>query len=262
MEQDGAVARRVQELVRVPARRAEGAGLGLAVADDAEDDEPGIVKGGAERVREGVAELSAFVDAAGRLGGDVAGDAARERELLEEKGEAFGVLRDVRVNLAVRALEVDVGHDAGAAVARAGDEDGVEVPILDDAVGVQVEKVEPGRGAPVPEKARFDVLEAEGLTEERIREEVDLPYGEVVRGAKVPVHVEEKLAAERSGHGGYVGRSPGRSRDKDVAMTRSVCRTMMASSSVRMTRTVQGLASVETTGAPASLRRGSSTTPR
>ncbi len=46
-----AVGRRVLELVRVPARR-ERAGLGLTVADDAGDDQVGVVERGAEGVRE------------------------------------------------------------------------------------------------------------------------------------------------------------------------------------------------------------------
>jgi hypothetical protein len=49
--QHGAVGRRVEELVAVPAG-GERAGLGLAVADDAGDDQVGIV----ERRAEGVAE--------------------------------------------------------------------------------------------------------------------------------------------------------------------------------------------------------------
>ena len=61
--QDRPVRRRVQELVRVPARR-ERPRLGLAVADDAQDEQVGVVERGAERVRERVAELAALVDRA------------------------------------------------------------------------------------------------------------------------------------------------------------------------------------------------------
>ena len=52
--QHGAVGPRVQELVRVPAG-GQRARLGLAVADDAGDDQVGVVEGGAERVDERVA---------------------------------------------------------------------------------------------------------------------------------------------------------------------------------------------------------------
>ena len=47
--QNGAVRHRVEELVRMPAGR-ERAGLSLAVADDAGDDQIGVVERGAEGV--------------------------------------------------------------------------------------------------------------------------------------------------------------------------------------------------------------------
>ena len=50
----------------------ERSGLGLAVADDAADEEIGVVERGAVGVGERVAELAALVDRAGRLGRDVA----------------------------------------------------------------------------------------------------------------------------------------------------------------------------------------------
>ena len=67
----------------MPARR-QRARLRLAVADDADDDEVGIVEGRAERVDERVAELAALVDRAGRLRSRMARDAAGERELPEQ----------------------------------------------------------------------------------------------------------------------------------------------------------------------------------
>ena len=58
-------------------------GLGLAVTDHAGNDQIGVVDG-AISVRQGVAELAALVDRAGRLGRHVARDAAGERELGDE----------------------------------------------------------------------------------------------------------------------------------------------------------------------------------
>src|SRR4029079_17121718 len=68
-----------------------------------------------------------------------------------------------------------------AAVPGTGDEYRVEVPLEDRAVHVRVEQVHAGRGAPAPEQPRLDVLEGQGLAQERIVEQVDLPDGEVVR---------------------------------------------------------------------------------
>ena len=75
--QHRAVARGVDELVRVPAR-GERRRLRLAIADDATGDEIRIVECRAVRMRERVAELTALVDGAGCFGRDVARNAARK----------------------------------------------------------------------------------------------------------------------------------------------------------------------------------------
>ena len=131
--EDGAVGDGVEEFVGVPGG-GERAGLGFAVADAAGDEEVGVVEGCAEGVGEGVAEFAAFVDGAGGLGGAVAADAAGEGELLEEFEEAGFVLRLVGVDLGVGAFEVGVGESGGCSVAGAGDVDGVEVVLFDEAI--------------------------------------------------------------------------------------------------------------------------------
>ena len=75
--QHAAVASRVEKLVAVPAG-GQRAGLRFAVADDAGDDQVRVVERGAVGVAQRVAELAAFVNAARRLRGDVAGNAAGE----------------------------------------------------------------------------------------------------------------------------------------------------------------------------------------
>ena len=125
-----AVARRVEELVRVPAA-GQRTGFGLAVADHAADEQIGVVEGRPVGVRQRVAELAALVDRAGRLRRGMAGDPAREGELAQQPAQALLVVADVRVDLAVGALEVDVGHQARAAVAGPGDIDHAEVALAD-----------------------------------------------------------------------------------------------------------------------------------
>ena len=196
--QHAAVAGRVQELVAVPARR-ERSGLGLAVADDARHDQVGIVEGRAEGVRERVAELAAFVDRAGRLGSHVAGDAAREAELLEQPPHPLLVLADVRIDLAVGPFEVGVRDQRRAAVPGADHVDHVQVVLLDHPVQVRVEEVQAGRGAPVSEQPRLDVLARERLAQQRVVEQVDLPDREVVRGAPERVDLAEVLCGEGGG---------------------------------------------------------------
>src|SRR4029450_9115556 len=111
--EDGAVAARIQELVCVPARR-QRSRLGFAVADDAGDEEIRIVEGRAVRVRKGVAELASLVNRAERLWRNMAGNASWKRELPEEDAQPGFVASDVRVDLAVRSLEVGVRDEPGA----------------------------------------------------------------------------------------------------------------------------------------------------
>ena len=68
--QHGPIVRRVEELVRVPAR-GQRAGLGLAVTHDAGDDQVRVVERRAIGVAQAVAQLAPLVDRARCLGSDV-----------------------------------------------------------------------------------------------------------------------------------------------------------------------------------------------
>ena len=120
--------------------------------------------------------------------------------MAEEALDAVGVELDVRVDLGVRAFEVGVRDDAGAAVAGTDDVHHVEVALGDDAIEVGVDEVEAGGGAPVAEQARLDVVEGQRAIEERIVFEVDLADREVVGGAPVGVHGLELVGGERGRH--------------------------------------------------------------
>jgi hypothetical protein len=87
----------------------------------------------------------------------VAGDSTRKRELLEEPLHALFVLRDVRVHLGVRPLEIHIRHQCGSAVTGPGDVDNAEVAGVDDAVQMDVDEVQSRRRAPVAEQSRLDV---------------------------------------------------------------------------------------------------------
>ena len=193
--QHGAVVDRIEELVRVPAR-GERARLRLAVADDAGDEQVGIVERRAVGVRQRVAQLAALVDRARRLRRDVTRDAAGERELLEQPLHPVRVLRDVGIDFAVRALEIGVGHQSRSAVPGPGDVDHVQVVLVDDAVQMDIDEVQPGRGAPVAEQARFDVRQLERLPQQRIVVEIDLPDRQIVRRPPIGVHLSQQVRAD------------------------------------------------------------------
>ncbi len=196
--QDGAVADRVEELVRVPGS-GQRPGLRLAVTNHTGDEQVRVVEGGAVGVGEAVAQLPALVNRARRLGSDVAGHPTREGELLEEPGHAGRVSGDVRVRLSVRTLQPGVGQHRGSAVAGPPDAQGVQAAGLDDAVEVGVHQVQARRGAPMPKEPRLDVLGAQGLGQQGVGHEVDLADGQIVRGAPVGIQRPQLLLVQLSG---------------------------------------------------------------
>ena len=158
---------RVDELVRMPCG-GERAGLSLAIADDAGDDEVGVVERRAIGVRQAIAELAALVDRARRLRGDVRADVAGEGELLEEPPEPFEVLALVGIGLGVGALEIGRPEDARRAVAGPGHEDHVEIVTTDHTVEVRPDKGERRAGAPVAEQPPLHVLGLQRLPQQRV----------------------------------------------------------------------------------------------
>ena len=155
--QHRAVARGVEELVRMPARR-QRSGLRLAVADHAGGDKAGIVEDRAMGVRHRIAELAALMNGPRRLRRHMARNPAGKRELNEETLHALFVPGNVRIDLAVGPFEISVGHHTWPAVAGTGDIDHVEVELLDQTVQVDVDEIEARRGAPMAEQARLDVV--------------------------------------------------------------------------------------------------------
>src|SRR5271169_7127824 len=109
-------------------------GLGLTVADYARDDQAGIVENSAERVTQRVAQFPAFVDRSRSRRCYMAGNASGKRELGTELLQSGLVLADVGIDLGVGALEVGVGDQGRAAVARAGDVEHVQAVLRDGPV--------------------------------------------------------------------------------------------------------------------------------
>jgi len=187
---------RMKKLVRVPAR-GQRAGLRLAIADHAGHEQVGIVERRAERVRQRITQLAALVNRARRLRRDVARNAAREGELFEQPPHPVLVLGDVGIDFAVGAFQVGVRHQPGPAVARPGDINDVEVVLLDHAVQVGIDKVEPRGRAPVAQQARFDVRQLERLLQQRIVVEINLSDREVVGRAPPGVQLAQRFRSER-----------------------------------------------------------------
>ncbi len=193
-----AVGGRIEKLVRMP-RGGERPGFRLAVADDAGDDEIGVVEHGAERMAQRIPEFASLVDRARRFRRRVAGNASGKRELKKELLQSGFVPADVGIDLAVRALEIGVAHDRRPAVPGAGDVDHVEVVFRDDPVQVHVDEVLPGRGAPVSQQHALHIGECQGPLQQRIVVKIDLSDRQIVGGAPVRIHLPEQLRRKSPG---------------------------------------------------------------
>src|SRR5271157_4865202 len=122
-------------------RRGQWSGFRFAIAHHAGHYEIRVVEHRSERVAERVTQLAAFMDGTRALRRGVAGNSAGKRELQKELAQSGLILADVRINLAVSALQVRVPDHRRAAVSGAGDVNHVEVVLLDDPVQVCVDEV-------------------------------------------------------------------------------------------------------------------------
>ena len=174
-------------------RRGQRSGFRLAVADDAGDNEIGIVEHRPERMTERITQLAALVDRARTLWRCVARNASRKRKLNKELPQPGLVLADVWIDLAVGALEISVGHDGRAAVSGAGHVNHVEVVFLDDPVQVHVDEVLPGGRAPVSQQHMLHIRERQRPLQQRIVVKINLADRQIVGGAPVGVHFAEQV---------------------------------------------------------------------
>src|SRR5580658_8537143 len=129
---------------------------------------------------------------------------AGKRELNEELAKAGVVATDVGIDLAVRALEIRVGHHRGAAVPRSRHVNHVEIEFLDDPVQVHVDEVLPRRRAPVSEQHVLYVRQNERALQQWVVVKINLAYRQIVRGTPVGVHSTKQVGRERGYLHGWV----------------------------------------------------------
>ena len=154
--QHGSVGDRVEKFVGLPRSR-QRAGLRFTVADNAGDDQTGIVERGSEGMAERIAQFTAFVNRTGRRWRHMAGNPAGKRELREQFFQPGFVLRDVRINFAPGAFEINVADNRRAAVTGAGNVEHVQVILLDDPVQMHIDEILARRRAPVSDHQRLHV---------------------------------------------------------------------------------------------------------
>src|SRR5581483_6712931 len=108
------------------------------------------------------------------------GNAAWEGKLFEQSFQTGLVLTDVGIDFAVGAFQVSVANKSWSAVAGAGDINHVKVILLNHPVQVHVDKILPGRGAPVSQQARLDMLVTQRFSQQRIIEQINLADRKII----------------------------------------------------------------------------------
>ena len=151
----------------------ERTGFSLAVSYSDGNDEVRIVESGSVRMRDGIAQLAAFVNRTGCFRRAVRADPAGKRKLLEELEQAGFVTTLVGIDLGIVAFKVAVGQRGRRAVTRARDVHDIQVIFLDETVQVnpnqRLSRIRP----PMTKKSILDVLRPQGLAKQRIRAEID-----------------------------------------------------------------------------------------
>src|ERR1017187_4973115 len=195
--QDRAVSGRIDEVDRLPASF-ERTCFGLAIPDNAGDNQIWIVEGRAECMDQRVSKLSAFVHGIWDVRPAMAGHSARCGELAEHEPQAVFIARDLRVNFGVCAFKIGAGIERRASVSRTRYIDDVRIMLFDEPIQMNVDKVLAGRCSPVTEQPGLDLFRLERLAEQGIVKEIDLADAKIVRSAPVAIHLVQHLRRERS----------------------------------------------------------------
>lgn len=114
-------------------------------------------------------------------------NAAGEGELPEQTVQTIGIPTDIGIDLAVGTFQIGIGDDTGTAMAGSANVNDTEIEGTDGPIEVSVNKVEPGRRAPMSEQARFDVLWPQRFPQQRIIQQINLTDGQIVGSAPVAV---------------------------------------------------------------------------
>ena len=187
---------RVEEFVGLPCGR-QGARFRFAVADDAGDDQIGIVERSPEGMAKRVPQLASLVNRPRCRRRNVARNPAGKRELLEQFFQPGLVLGDVRINLTPGAFEINVAHNRRTAVTGTSDVEHVQVILLDDPVQMHVDKVLARRRAPVSDHQMLHVRQFQRLLQQRIVVEINLTNRQIVGGSPVGIHLAEQFRGKR-----------------------------------------------------------------
>ena len=98
----------------------------------------------------------------------MAGNTTGEGELLVQSLQSLDILADIRVYFAVGTLKIRVCDEEVAAVSGTGDQDHVQIILVDGTIHVRIDKVLSGNGSPVSYNLLLDLLSGQRLSQKRI----------------------------------------------------------------------------------------------
>ena len=202
--QHRAIAAGIEKLVDVPGS-GQGSGFRLAIPYDCRNDQVRVIEGRAAGMREHIAQFTAFVDGPGGFRRAVAANAAREGELLEESPQAIFVEALVGIDFRVTALQINRSQHPRRAMARSGQEYGIEVIFPNGPVQVSVGKGQCRAGAPVPQQSVLDVLRLERLAQQGVVLQIDHAQSEVIASAPEGMHPIKFFNPQRGALDGGAG---------------------------------------------------------
>ena len=188
--QDGAIANRIQEFIRMPGG-GKRTGFRLAIAYRDGDDEIRIIERRSVSMGDGVAKLAAFVNRTRRFRRAVRADSSGKRELPEELEQASFVATLVGIDLGVVAFEIAIGKRGGRAMTGAGDVDDIQVVFLDEPVQMNPNQRLAGIGSPMTKKPILDVLWLQRFAKQRIRAKIDHSCRQIIAGSPVGIDLPQ-----------------------------------------------------------------------
>ena len=127
------------------------------------------------------------------------------------------ILGDLRIDLGIRALQIDIRDDRRPPVTWPGDVDDAGVRPSYEAVQMRIHQAQTGGRSPVAEQPRFDVFRLQGLPKQRIRAEIDLGDRQIICGVPIAdergdLGVGGRMAARGcgrlGGHAPMIARQP------------------------------------------------------
>src|ERR1700730_7252929 len=193
---NGAVTRGIQKFIGVPAG-SQRSSLGFTVAHNAAYQQIRVVERGAKGVSQRVTQFAALVDGAWSFWRDVAWNSSREGKLLEQLSYSFLSLRNAGINLAIGAFQIRIGHQTRSTMAGTGHVDDIEILLLDQAVQMDVNKIQSGRCAPMPQEPGLDVFQQQRLAQQGIGVQVNLPDRKVICSAPIRVGLAQLFGRQR-----------------------------------------------------------------